>query len=129
MHKIQLDSIKQLLQKNNEFLYGIQEKLSLLQRIHLWLLEYLDPELAKHCCVANIRIPTLILMADNASAATQIKLLSRHLLELCKKNPDLKDIKEILCKVRSPLRERPSNTLPKPSLSIKSAEHILSTAE
>ena len=94
--------ITQLLQQEHTSLQNIIKKLQQLKQTDSWLKAHLDKTLVARCHVANLRDNCLVLITDNASISTQIRLQMPDIVALCQQNPDLQHIKSIQCKIRIP---------------------------
>lgn len=86
------------MQTGNRDLQFIFSKIKQLEEVQKQLAQYLGP-LAPLCQVGNLANGKLILMAANASIATQLRFQSAALLQQFKRDSLLKNIKEIQCKV------------------------------
>ena len=105
-------------------------KVSLLQEINSKISNYLDPNIAPYCQVANMTENKLILIVANGSVATQIRFQKMDLLKKCKQHPELQNIQQIECKVRPPeQRGEGIRSSYAPSLSSQAAYIIREMAE
>src|SRR5437763_77790 len=91
--------LKQLFQTEHSALERIFRKVQQLQQLDTLFRQYLQPHLAKHCVVANYYTDKLVVLAANASVATQVRFSSADILPRLRKHPLLKDIKSVECKV------------------------------
>ena len=97
------------------------------------ILPLLDPAVRKDCQVANVNGDTLIILAANGSAATQLRFQTPDLLKQFRSHSQLVPFKHIQVKVRPPLapsQKLPANTPARKMqpLSVKSAQMIRETA-
>lgn len=89
------------LESDNKAFRPILCKIKTISTLNQQLKPYLGAHLAAHCEVANIRDHTLILIAANASIATEIRLQAYDLLKRIKQDASLNHINHIQCKVKS----------------------------
>jgi hypothetical protein len=92
-------SVKQLLQTENSALQRIFAKVRELNELNQVLMQHLEPKLAKGCMVANIYSDRLVVMAENAAVATQLRFSTPDLLPALREHPLLREIKTIECRV------------------------------
>lgn len=91
--------ISRLLQENSA-LQRIFAKVQQLKQLNEVLMGCLDPKLKKHCLVANIYTDKLVILAENAGIATQLRFYIPELLPVLRqKHPLLRELKTIECKV------------------------------
>ncbi len=75
-----LNSLAQILGRKSSNLGQILAKVRALQNLTLRLREWLAPEIAAQCCVANLRENCLVIQVDNAAVATHLQYQSAELL-------------------------------------------------
>ncbi|MDX1519819.1 MAG: DUF721 domain-containing protein [Gammaproteobacteria bacterium] len=109
---------------------AIFSHLELLQVLQNQLSRHLDPELAKHCHIANYRNGILTLSTESANWATRIRYSVPEILSSMDKNPLPVTVKSIRVVVvpehSSPF---PGNTERKPFLSQESARLMTQMAD
>lgn len=105
-------------------------KVDQLAKLNRLIIEKLDPELARHCRVANCRDGILILTTPSPSTGHLLRFSEVELLTSLRAIPDFCHLKSIKTQVRPPLPEYSysKEVLPKPSLSAKGAEIIRAMA-
>lgn len=134
MHKPTSKKATHFLQEENHDLQSLFAKVKLLEVLNQKVAACLDVNLVQYCQVANVVNQKLILVAANGSIATQIRFQNQDLLRKLKKDPLLKDIQAIECKVR-PVTTNPATRLPpntddnKPFLSHATADIIHAMAD
>lgn len=105
--------ITHYLEANDRDLQFILSKVNQLQKLNQKIASYLNPALAKHCYVAQIREKKLILIVSNGSYATQLRFETADLLVKFKQDETLKHIQELECKVNpgfiQSMQEAPQN--------------------
>ncbi|HVY53038.1 MAG TPA: DciA family protein [Gammaproteobacteria bacterium] len=92
-------SIKSLLQTEHSALQKIFAKVQLLKQLNEIFYEHVDERFRKYCSVANLNFDKLVILAQNAAIATQLRFIVPELLPSLQKHPLLKHIKVIDCKV------------------------------
>lgn len=128
-------SVTEVLHTEHASLNTVFSKIQQLKQLDTWFKNCLeqDHHLAKRCHVANLRENILILVVDNASIATQLRLLVPELLKRLKlQHSSLQDVQHIHCKVRLPASGMSANNPTKRSqmtLSSDTAAAILETAK
>lgn len=107
----------------------LQEQVREIERLSKQFNALIDPALADYISVAGQKKQTLILIVDNASVATHIKLIAPDLIEALAKNAPELHITALKCKVKKlddlPPSERPKR---KAQLSSVAAHHIHNAA-
>ena len=98
-----------------------------LSELHQILAKAVPPELAKSCCVKQLRDGVLFLAAANAAVATQLRQLSSRLLASYQKQGSEVTSIRIEVQVASPAR-RPDPNRRSGGLSVESIENIMSLA-
>lgn len=107
----------------------LHEQVSQIKKLQKHLDSLIDPELGKYVSVATLKNQSLILIADNASVATHIKLIAPELIKLLKTKATEFNIADIKCKIKKSMGPP---TIPKPhtnSISKESAQAIAQAAE
>ena len=89
------------MQTGNRDLQFIFAKIKHLEEVQKQLAQYLGPALTPFCQVANLANSRLTLIVANASVATQLRFQSNAIIQQLKRDPLLKNVTEIQCKVRS----------------------------
>ena len=92
-------SVKQLLQTQHSALQRIFAKVRQLNELNELLKKELEPELVKHCMVANVYTDRLIVLVENGSIATRLRFSVPDLLPRLKAHNLLKDIKTVECRI------------------------------
>ena len=87
------------LQTENRDLKSILSKVKQLIELNTAVAGFMDDNLKDYCQVANLIDSRLILVAVNASIATQIRFQSTDLIRQFKSHPLLRSIQSIHCKV------------------------------
>lgn len=121
-----MDTLEQHINITLRHLHGQVNEIKKLQQ-HLDNL--IEPELGRFIRVSNLKNQTLILMADNASVATHIKLIAPELVKILKEKAKEFNITEIKCKIKKAME---SPNLPKQqtnTISRESARAISETAD
>lgn len=115
-------------QRDLRFIFS---KVAILNTLNSKLINYLDPNMAKYCQVANIIGNKLILIAANGSIATQIRFQANDLIRKFHKDSSLKAITRIECIVRPVIPSRLTTTSTKsmPLLTRETANIIHETAQ
>lgn len=114
-------------------LHTLLVKVKQLESLNRQLAQYLEPNIAPYCQVANRVGSRLVLVVANGSIATQLRFQTPDLIQKLSHDPLLEGIKEIQCKVRltptppSRLSHSPTNTLA--LLSPETAKTIQEMAE
>lgn len=80
----------------------LQEQVRQLRKKQNLLESIIDPELGKYVKVSSQKKQTLILVVDNASIATHIKMLAPDIIEGLKHRAPELNIAAIQCKIRKP---------------------------
>lgn len=106
---------------NNPDLHFLFTRLKILKELNTKISAILNKELKESCQVANVINERLILIATNASVATQLRFQIPDLLKRFKKDPLLKKIRDIQCKVR-PAETRQSANSPIQKMAFLSEE-------
>jgi len=94
-------SITSLLHHSNGQLKKLLNKTKQLRKLDQDFQTILDPQLTKHCKIANLRNDCLIIIADNATWATRIRYMAPDLLEKLKNKPNFQQVKTIRCIIRT----------------------------
>lgn len=81
-------------------LANLIDKVNQLRSFNQSLIGILDPKLAKHCEIVNIKDNTLTLIADNPSWATTLRFQSPDILGRLKEKQAFKSIKNIKVLIR-----------------------------
>lgn len=79
---------------------SLLSKIQLLETLNQKIKSMMDPALAPYCQVANLSGSKLIFTAANGSVATQLRFQTADLLRKFNRDPALKNIHFIECKVR-----------------------------
>ncbi len=93
--------INQLLNVKHGDLGYILQKVNQLNEINRKIADHLDPNLKKHCQVANLNNGQLTIIAANSAVATQLHYMTPDLLRRFRTDPALQSIHTIQCKVRT----------------------------
>lgn len=88
------------LQKSGQELQSVLTKIKELERLNQKFLFHLDPALKNYCQIANWQNNRLIILAANASVATQLRFQIPDLLKKFKQDSLLKKFQDIHCIVR-----------------------------
>ena len=88
----------------------ILAKIQVLDEINKKVIKLLNPSLQSACRVANIAENHLILIANNSSIASMVHFMIPDLLKHFQKDPTLKQIKTIQCKVTAQSAVTPGPT-------------------
>jgi len=116
----------------SEALRSLLEKANRLAKLEQILFKQLDPSLASHCRLTNIRDNVLIITADTPGFGHKLRYLAPQILSFVRQNPQWSGIKSIETRVipesDSPHSSVTQSILPLPSLSAESAEQIHTTA-
>ena len=81
-------SVQTLMQSNNPGLGRLLAHARVLDRLDQILASILDPNLSRHCQVAEFRKNCLILACSNATFATRIRMISPQLLDSFREEGD-----------------------------------------
>lgn len=101
MSELAPPSIGKLLNKEQSALQRIFAKVQQLKQLNEVFTQCLEPQLRKHCIVANVYPDKLIVLSENAAFATQFRFSIPELLPLLrKKHPLFRELKTIECKVK-----------------------------
>lgn len=118
--------------ETNPDLQSLFVKLKELNTLNQKFQSYLEPVLKDHCQVANLYDHQLIVLVDNASAATQLRFQTPDLLTKMQQDPAFKQIQTIRYKIRPPFQpnvlQNTQETRKISPLSSKSAQLIKETA-
>ena len=86
-----------LSQSKNELAYLI-DKVNQLRELNEHLYSILeDPQLAKHCQIANFEDNILVIAVDSANWATRIRYISKDLIDKLSQVQPFHDLKAIRC--------------------------------
>lgn len=116
-------------------LHAVFIKIQRLDVLNRKIAAHLEPAIAKYTQVANEIGGKLILTVANGSIATQLRFLTADLLNQFSRDPMLKHIRSIECKVRpAPVTTTPSRLAPHApknmaALSLETAEIVREAAE
>lgn len=111
----------------NGKLGNILKKAQLLSQWQTYLVE-IDPELAQHCQVANLREAELIIEVNSAAWGMRLKFLTPELLKkLNAKNPE-QPCKQIRYFIHPAYQEKKIPTRVRPAMSAESAQVIAEAA-
>ena len=126
-------AVTHVLQQDSKVLDSLLNKLNQLTRLNSILAASLEEKLIPHCQVANYANDSLTVIVYNAIWATQFRFLIPSLIPRLRNEPELAQLKNIVCKITPQigLREAPSSQVIRlmPKLSFASAEIILHTAQ
>lgn len=121
-----------VIQQAGDELGQLIDKSLYLQTISQILHEHLHRPLNEHCQVANLQDNCLIIIAESAAWATQLRYLAPELIKQLQAIPDLKHVETLRVLVRpafQPIANDPPRRYPRTQLSEKSARFIKETAE
>lgn len=105
-------------------------KVDQLAKLNRTLLNKLDPELARHCRLANCREGIIILTTTSPATGHLLRFKELELLSALRADPDFCHLKSIKIQVRpADSAYTPSQTLPLPMLSVMGASTVRATAE
>lgn len=107
----------------------LHEQVSQIKKLQKQFSNLIDPELGKYVSVANLKNQTLILIADNASVATHIKLMTPELIRLLNETASAFAITAIKCKIKKSIEPPKAPKLQTNSISKESARAIAQAAE
>jgi len=110
--------MKKILAYQSKELQPVLRRAAKLARLQPRVNYYLDPELAPHCKVANLRRNRLILAVDSAAYATRLRFYLPQLLKQLQQQERLTDINGIDIKIVPqfyPTHSKPYWTLQTPS--------------
>ncbi|MGE3920075.1 MAG: DciA family protein [Gammaproteobacteria bacterium] len=94
------NALHELLSNQNSNLGKILARANQLQLLNKQLSDYLSSEFLGRCTVANIRNNSLIIQANNAIIATQLRFQSGDLLEYFRNKANLRNLCSIQVIVR-----------------------------
>jgi len=123
-----MESVSKLLKKTQTPLQRITQRCQVLKQIDTILHQTIPHPLSEHCHIANLRHTTLIMHADSALWASQLRYLLPNLMEQWRNERHLPEIQKVDIKVRfthQPARHYTHH----PSLSEKSESLLRDTAE
>jgi hypothetical protein len=109
-------------------------KITALQNLQQKISLYLEPEMRKHAHVGNLTNGKLIFITANGASATQVRLHAHDLIKKFSRDPFLKHITAIECKINPNFhlphfRERQVLIKPMNPLSAETATLILEMAQ
>jgi len=87
--------MKKILQKPQAQLQKILQKAEEIAALDTCLSEFLEPELAKHCAVANLRENCLIIVCDSATWATHLRYATPDLLQQLRRKKQFYQLRSI----------------------------------
>ncbi len=121
-----------ILNNEGKSLANLLKKVEQLNQFNRIFAQYLDPNIAAHCKIANLQNNCLIVIVENGSWATQLRFLIPDLIVKLNQHPHLQMVKAICCKTRpDPNLEKSNNkrrNKVKMQLSAVAAKHILKSA-
>jgi hypothetical protein len=91
--------LKQVL-KGSGRLQPLLERAKFLEALTLRLREAIDPVMAGHICVGNLRDDTVIITADSPAWLSNIRYLAPTLLQILQQQPGLEKLRHIQFKVQ-----------------------------
>lgn len=124
-----ISKIGEHLSGSHNSLATIFEKASLLRQLNDLFKNAIDPELAKHCLVANYRSSILVVEAQSAAWAMQIRYRANELIKNLRALDVFKKLERIECYIlpnSESLKTIPDKTI---NLSKEDAELLISTSE
>ena len=127
-------SVYEQLRHNPGALHGTLQHARYLQRLNEVLGEHLDPTLAQHCELANIRADTAVLQADSPVWAAKLRYQIPTILELLNATDFIVELTptrltHIQLRVQPVYQPYTGPTLSGPYLSQRSAELLQSVAD
>lgn len=107
----------------------LQEQVRQLRKKQKLLESIIDPELGKYVKVSSQKKQTLVLVVDNASIATHIKMMAPDIIEGIKARAPELSITAIQCKIRKPKEDPYQQKHTRVAhMSEKAAQHISNAA-
>lgn len=121
-------NIAQFFQNNGKDLQIFLTKLGHLNKLNQVLIDNIEPSLATHCRVVDLKENCLVLMTESAIWATHLRFHIPQLLTKLRQYPQLQTLTQIHCKVMPvAINQRliKSQKKPMPPLSPQTAKIIL----
>jgi hypothetical protein len=130
MEKPTNQSIKKILQTSS-LLQDYVNKIQDLEKLTQIIRQYLEPELAKNCTVANLVNNELILATTSATWNHKLRFLIPDLLNQLRNLPKFKGLAKVkIIQEIAPHQNKQNSKQPRQSgLSTTNAKHIIETAE
>ena len=125
----QYKPVSRLLTTSSGDLQSLLEQAHYLQALTRVLREAIDPVLADHITVANIRENTAIVAADTPAWLSKIRYMAPTILAILKQQPGLADLRKIQFKVQPTIEPAiPDQEIRRASLSSASSKVLESAA-
>lgn len=123
-------SVSRILATSNSGLQPLLERAHFLQALTRVLRETVDPSLAEHITLSNLREDTAIISADSPAWLTKIRYLAPILLQQLRQQPGLEGLRKVQFKVQPRSETTQAEQHPRrASLSSASAQVLASAAE
>lgn len=124
-----ISKISEHLSGNHNSLATLFEKANLLRQLNQLFQSAIDPELAKHCLVANYRSSILIVEAQSAAWAMQIRYRANEMIKNLRTLDLFKKLERIECYILPNSESSKTVVNNKISLSKEDAELLISTSD
>jgi hypothetical protein len=120
-------SVAKILARRNSALNSLLERAQHLRLLTQALRENLEPQLAVHVTVANLREQTAVLSTDTPAWLTQLRYQAPAILRLLRELPGLQDLQKVQFKIQ-PTSTTPPAAPPRRAKLSGSGAHCLQSA-
>lgn len=120
--------VAKILATQSSGLHTLLERAQYLQNLTQALRESLEPMLAEHVAIANLKEHTVVLTADSPAWLTQLRYQAPELLRILQQLPGLRSVSKVQLKIQAPSSAPVSKPPRHISLSANNAQLLESAA-